>query len=77
MQVSLSGAHTARDVLTNTVDVVSENDAGCELYTTETVIWSQTTSQLQLTHTQHSCMRMSTKTCVQNHQNQMSGMMQD
>ena len=28
---SMSGAHTARDVFTNTVDVVSENDAGCEL----------------------------------------------
>ena len=24
-------AHTARDVFTNTVDVVSENDTGCEL----------------------------------------------
>ena len=28
---SMSGAYTARDVFTNTVDVVSENDAGCEL----------------------------------------------
>ena len=27
----LSGAHTARDVFTNTVDIVSENDAGFEL----------------------------------------------
>ena len=27
----LSGAHTARDVFTNTVDTVPENDAGCEL----------------------------------------------
>ena len=27
----MSGAHTARDVFTNTVDAVSENDAGCEL----------------------------------------------
>ena len=27
----LSGAHTARDVFTNTVEVVSENDAVCEL----------------------------------------------
>ena len=28
---SMSGAYTARDVFTNTVNVVSENDAGCEL----------------------------------------------
>ena len=28
---SMSGAYTARNVFTNTVDVVSENDAGCEL----------------------------------------------
>ena len=28
---SMSRAHTARDVFINTVDVVSENDAGCEL----------------------------------------------
>ena len=28
---SMSGAYTARDVFTNTVDVVFENDAGCEL----------------------------------------------
>ena len=27
----MSGAHTARDVFTNTVDTVSENNAGCEL----------------------------------------------
>ena len=28
---SMSGGHTARDVFTNTVNVVSENNAGCEL----------------------------------------------
>ena len=28
---SMSGAYTARDVFTNTVNVVSENHAGCEL----------------------------------------------
>ena len=28
---SMPGAHTTRDVFTNTVDTVSENDAGCEL----------------------------------------------
>ena len=28
---SMSGTHTARDVFTNTVNVVSENDVGCEL----------------------------------------------
>ena len=28
---SKSRAHTAQNVFTNTVDVVSENDAGCEL----------------------------------------------
>ena len=33
-------------------------------------IQSQTASQLQLTYTQHSCPRMSTKICLQNHQNQ-------
>ena len=27
----MSGANTARDVFTNTVNVVSENDAGCEI----------------------------------------------
>ena len=27
----MTGAYTARDVFTNTVNVVSENDAGCEL----------------------------------------------
>ena len=74
---SMSGAHTARDVFTNTIDTVSQNNAGCELYTTETAIQSQTTSQLQLTYTHHSCTRMSTKICVQNHQNQTSGMTQD
>ena len=42
-----------------------------------TMIRSRTTSQFRLTYTQHSCTRMSIKTCLQNHQNQMSGMMQD
>ena len=28
---SMSGAHTARDVFTNTIDTVSQNNAGCEL----------------------------------------------
>ena len=74
---SMSGACTARDVFTNTVSVVSENDTDCELNTTETMIRSQTTSQFRLTYTQHSCTRMSIKTCLQNRQNQMSGMMQD
>ena len=27
----MSGAYTARDVFTNTINVVSENDAACEL----------------------------------------------
>ena len=28
---SMSGAYTSRDVFTNTIDTVSENNAGCEL----------------------------------------------
>ena len=48
----MSGAHTARGVFTNTVDTVSENDAGwLRAHTTETTIQNQTTSQLQLTYT--------------------------
>ena len=74
---SMSGAYTARDVFTNTVNVVSENDAGCELTRQKTMIRSRTTSQFRSTYTQHSCTRMSTKTCLQNRQNQMSGMTQD
>ena len=60
------GRTPPRDVFTNTVDVVSENDVGCEL-----------TSQFRLTCTQHSCTRMSIRTCLHNRQSQMSGMMQD
>ena len=46
-------------------------------HTTETTTRSQTTSQFRLTCTQHSCTRMSIKTCLQNRQSQMSGVMQD
>ena len=64
----MSGVHTTRDVFTNTVNVVSENDTDC--HTTKTIL-SQTTSQFRLKYTQHSCTPMSTKTCLQNHQNEM------
>ena len=69
----MPGAHTARDVFTNTVDNVSKNNAGCELTRQKTAIQSQTTSQLQLTCTRHSCTQMSTKNCLQSLQNQTSG----
>ena len=36
----------------------------------ETIIQNTITSQFQLTYTQHSCTRMSIKTCLQNRQNQ-------
>ena len=48
---SMSGAHTARDVFTNTVDTVAEKRCWLRAHTTETTIQNQTTSQLQLTYT--------------------------
>ena len=52
-------------LVSNTVDVVSENDAVLRAHMTETMTRSQTTSQFRLMCTQHSCTRMSIKTCLQ------------
>ena len=58
-------------------EMFSPTPSTLRAHTTETTIQNQTTSQLQSTYTQHSCTRMSTKICLQNHLNQMSGVMQD
>ena len=49
---SMSGAYTARDVFTNTVDVVSEKRCWLRAHTTETMTRSQTKTQFRLTCTQ-------------------------
>ena len=69
---------TQPEMFSPTPSTLSLERCWLRAHTTETTIQNQTTSQLQLTYTQHSCTRMSTKICLQNnHQNQMSGMIQD
>ena len=66
------GRYSARDVLTNTIGTVSENNVGCKFTRSK----QPSTSQLQSTYTQRSCTLMLIKSCLQSHQNLTKGMNQ-
>ena len=61
----MSGAYAARDVLTNTIDTVSENKVGCTFTLSKQAFRVRSHHKLQLTYTHHSNTLMLAKTCLQ------------
>ena len=66
----------SRGALTDTINTASEKQRWLQVRMNETNIQNATTSQMQLTYTQHSCTLTLTKSCLQSHQNPTNGMNQ-